>query len=133
MPESIDDNADRELAKPRLPRTYNPITLLRRATVDFVIRLLTKPARSYVLHVPNDLANLKKYIRKGDVILVEGNERISECIKYLTQSSWSHSVLYVGDEPMKRHPKRKAPSSSRSTVRMPISWWSRRWWNRASY
>ena len=75
--------------------------------MDFVIRLLTKPIRTYALHVPTDLANLKKHIRKGDVILIEGNERISECIKYLTQSSWSHSVLYVGDEPLKRHPEKR--------------------------
>src|SRR5260370_18592596 len=47
------------------------------------------------------MARLKGLIRKGDVILVEGNERISECIKYLTQSSWSHACLYVGDEPLK--------------------------------
>ena len=39
------------------------------------------------------------------MVLVEGNERISECIKYLTQSSWSHSALYVGDEPMRRDPE----------------------------
>lgn len=107
MPDS-EDNGDREIGRLRRLSTYNPITLLRRAAVDFVIRLLTKPARSYVLHVPNDLANLKKYVRKGDVILVEGNERISECVKYLTQSSWSHSVLYVGDEPLKRNPRKRA-------------------------
>jgi Permuted papain-like amidase enzyme, YaeF/YiiX, C92 family len=107
VPES-EDSGVREVGRPRRLRSYNPITILRRAAVDFVIRLLTKPLRSYALHVPNDLANLKKYIRKGDVILIEGNERISECIKYLTQSSWSHSVLYVGDEPMKRSPARRA-------------------------
>ncbi len=107
MPES-EETGDLEPGKPRRVRTYNPITLLRRGAVNFVIRLLTKPARSYSLHIPNDLANLKKYVRKGDVILVEGNERISECIKYLTQSSWSHSVLYVGDEPLRRNPKRRA-------------------------
>jgi hypothetical protein len=107
VPES-EDNGDREIVAPRRLRTYNPITLLLRAAVDFVIRLLTKPARNYNLHVPNDLANLKKYVRKGDVILIEGNERISECIKYLTQSSWSHSVLYVGDEPLKRSPGKHA-------------------------
>jgi Permuted papain-like amidase enzyme, YaeF/YiiX, C92 family len=107
VPES-EDSRDLETGRLRRLRSYNPITLIRRATVDFVIRLLTKPARSYVLHVPTDLANLKKYVRKGDVILVEGNERISECIKYLTQSSWSHSVLYVGDEPLRRNPARRA-------------------------
>lgn len=74
---------------------------------DYAIGLLTKPLKSYDLHIPNDLAALKRHIRKGDVILVEGNERISECIKYLTQSSWSHSALYVGDEPARRNPTMK--------------------------
>lgn len=35
-------------------------------------------------------------LRAGDIILVEGNTRISVAIKYLSQSSWSHAVLYVG-------------------------------------
>jgi hypothetical protein len=36
-------------------------------------------------------------LEPGDVLLVEGNTRISVAIKYLTQSTWSHSALYVGD------------------------------------
>jgi hypothetical protein len=76
---------------------------------DWAVGLLTKPIKSYALHVPNDIAALKNHIRKGDVVLVEGNERVSECIKYLTQSSWSHSALYVGDEPIRRNPEMKAP------------------------
>jgi hypothetical protein len=76
---------------------------------DYAVGLLTKPIKSYALHIPNDIAALKRHIRKGDVILVEGNERISECIKYLTQSSWSHSAIYVGDEPIRRNPELKAP------------------------
>ncbi len=36
-------------------------------------------------------------LRPGDVLLVEGNARISVAIKYLTQSTWSHAALYVGD------------------------------------
>jgi Permuted papain-like amidase enzyme, YaeF/YiiX, C92 family len=76
---------------------------------DWAIGLLTKPIKSYALHIPNDIAALKRHIRKGDVILVEGNERVSECIKYLTQSSWSHAALYVGDEPLRRNPELKAP------------------------
>ncbi len=75
--------------------------LLRRAT-NFAISLLTKPVAGYTVAIPNDVAQLRRTVRKCDVILVEGNERISECIKYLTQSSWSHSGLYVGDEPLKR-------------------------------
>src|ERR1700722_2873519 len=72
---------------------------------DYPVGLLTKPIKSYALHIPNDIAALKRHIRKGDVILVEGNERISEVIKYLTQSSWSHSALYIGDEAIKRDPE----------------------------
>jgi hypothetical protein len=33
----------------------------------------------------------------GDVILIEGRERISNAIKYLTQSTWSHAAMFVGD------------------------------------
>lgn len=36
-------------------------------------------------------------IQPGDILLVEGDSRISVAIKYLTQSSWSHACLYVGE------------------------------------
>ncbi len=39
---------------------------------------------------------LKKVIQPGDVLLVEGDHRISLAIKYLTQSTWSHAALYAG-------------------------------------
>ncbi len=90
----------------RLSR-FNPFAALRRKVIELVVRLLTKPLKQYVLKIPNDLAKMERYIRKGDVVLVEGNERISEAIKYLTQSSWSHVALYVGDEPLKRDPELK--------------------------
>lgn len=35
-------------------------------------------------------------LRPGDVLLVEGNTRVSSVIKFLTQSTWSHAALYVG-------------------------------------
>jgi len=37
-------------------------------------------------------------LRPGDVLLVEGNTRISVAIKYLTQSTWSHAALYLGPD-----------------------------------
>ena len=64
-------------------------------------RLLTKPLRTYELRVPNNVEQLKKLLHKGDVVLVEGDQRVSEVIRYVTQSSWSHSTLYVGDELLK--------------------------------
>ena len=36
-------------------------------------------------------------ILPGDVLLVDGNSGFSVAIKYLTQSSWSHAALYVGN------------------------------------
>lgn len=36
-------------------------------------------------------------LRKGDVLLVEGSSRFSTAVKYLTQSTWSHTALYVSD------------------------------------
>jgi hypothetical protein len=36
-------------------------------------------------------------LRSGDVLLVEGNTRVSKVIKYITQSIWSHAAIYVGD------------------------------------
>lgn len=85
----------------------NPFAYILRALSRFAVGQLTKPLARYALTIPNDLNALKRNLRKGDVVLVEGNERISECIKYLTQSSWSHSCLYVGDEPIRRDPELK--------------------------
>lgn len=41
-------------------------------------------------------------LEPGDVLLVEGSSRISSVIKCLTQSSWSHAVLYVGEAACRR-------------------------------
>jgi hypothetical protein len=35
----------------------------------------------------------------GDVLLIEGNTRMSAAIRYLTQSMWSHAALFVGIRP----------------------------------
>ena len=63
---------------------------MRRRVVAVLGRHLTKPLRSYEQRIPNNLANLQEQLRPGDVILVEGDQRVSQVIRYLTQSSWSH-------------------------------------------
>jgi hypothetical protein len=63
-----------------------------------IFRRLEAPRRNYEKTMINNMDNLYRVIRKGDVILVEGNSEISRMIKLLTQSSWSHSAIYVGDE-----------------------------------
>jgi hypothetical protein len=58
---------------------------------------LTAPLAVYPQRALLDPASLRRTLRPGDVVLVEGNQRVSEVIKFLTQSSWSHAALYVGD------------------------------------
>ena len=65
---------------------------------------LQKEVPGYEPFTPSDPEHLRGVIEPGDVLLVEGNNRVSGIIKYLTQSTWSHAALYVGpidgaDEP----------------------------------
>jgi hypothetical protein len=68
---------------------------------DKMFRLLEAPGRNYEKTMINNMDSLCSIIRKGDVILVEGDSKISRMIKLITQSSWSHSALYVGDALLK--------------------------------
>ena len=43
-----------------------------------------------------DFERISYEIRSCDVILIEGRSRVSDVIKMLTQSAWSHSALYIG-------------------------------------
>ena len=60
-------------------------------------RKLNRPSSGYQPYTPSDFPTLCRVLRPGDVLLVEGRERISVAIKYLTQSTWSHAALYVGE------------------------------------
>lgn len=92
---------------------WKPIRKLRRWMIAECTRLLTQPLATYVQRVPNDVDILQRTLRKGDVLLVEGDQRISQVIRYLTQSSWSHCALYVGDELLQRDDARAAALRSR--------------------
>src|ERR1051326_4857221 len=61
-----------------------------------IARYLDEPVAGYKPFTPSDPDALRQSLQPGDVLLVEGNNRISGIIKYLTQSTWSHSALYVG-------------------------------------
>ncbi|MGI9311035.1 MAG: hypothetical protein ACR2P7_05815 [bacterium] len=43
-----------------------------------------------------DMPALESCLRPGDILLVDGNTRISTAIKYLTRSTWSHCAFYAG-------------------------------------
>jgi hypothetical protein len=69
----------------------------RQALADWFVWQITRPRRSYRRFVYNDPKKLKATILAGDVLLVDGDQRVSQAVKYLTQSSWSHSALFIGD------------------------------------
>lgn len=61
-------------------------------------RYLTRPRGGAPL-ATSPPALLSASVQPGDVLLVEGDTRISVAIKYLTQSTWSHAAIYVGPQP----------------------------------
>lgn len=61
----------------------------------FLAGFLTGPSRSPYAAIPTDPAMLANALRPGDVLLVDGQQRVSTAIKYLTQSTWSHAALCV--------------------------------------
>ena len=75
---------------------------LRRWITRSLLRYLDKPLAHYEQRARNDPIGLRRNIQKADVLLVEGDMRISAIIRYLTQSSWSHAALYIGDELLRR-------------------------------
>ena len=56
---------------------------------------LTGPSRAPYANAPTDPDVLARTVRQGDVLLVDGKQRISTAIKYLTQSTWSHAALCI--------------------------------------
>jgi hypothetical protein len=58
---------------------------------------LTKPTRQRTQVATITQEQLLANLQPADVLLVEGNTRISVAIKYLTQSTWSHAALFIGN------------------------------------
>jgi hypothetical protein len=69
---------------------------------NLAIDRLAAPYQVYEQRTYNNMDKLLRVIRKGDVVLVEGRSEISRIIKLFTNSSWSHSALYIGDELTKK-------------------------------
>src|SRR5476649_2326 len=62
-----------------------------------ILRYLSTPSRRYAPFFAPPLDVLRDCLQPGDILLIEGNTRLSAVIKFLTQSTWSHAALYVGD------------------------------------
>ena len=65
----------------------------------WIIKLISKwlvhdspPKRAYLC----DFERICYEVRSGDVLLIEGRNRISRIIQTITLSPWSHAALYIG-------------------------------------
>jgi hypothetical protein len=64
-----------------------------------ILKYLAQPTGRYAPFYAPDPAVVRNALQPGDILLIEGNSRLSAVIKYLTQSTWSHAALYVGERP----------------------------------
>lgn len=69
---------------------------LRLKLGKWLARYLSQPIPNYQPFSTYEIPLLEKVMQPGDILLVDGNTRISTAIKYLTQSTWSHSAFYAG-------------------------------------
>lgn len=60
---------------------------------------LNTPSHRYEQRMFAQADAISRILRPGDVVLVEGDTRVSDLIKYITQSTWSHAALFVGRLP----------------------------------
>lgn len=92
----------------------------------WLARILQSESSGYQPFTPSDPETLDRTLQPGDILLIEGNQKIAVAIKYLTQSTWSHAALYVGDVLGETNEKGEALSLIESnlgegTVAVPLS------------
>lgn len=64
----------------------------------WIARRATDVTTTYEPYIASRPEFVARVIQPGDVLLIEGGRsKLSSAIKYLTQSTWSHAALYVGD------------------------------------
>ncbi|HED12921.1 MAG TPA: lipo-like protein [Gammaproteobacteria bacterium] len=71
---------------------------IRQKLGQSLAKYLSRPLPGYTAFSVKSTEKLRQILQPGDIVLVEGDTRISVVIKYLTQSTWSHAALYVGRE-----------------------------------
>ncbi len=64
-----------------------------------ILQFLSQRTARYAPYFAPDPSVVRAALQPGDVLLVEGDTRLASIIKFLTQSSWSHAALYVGERP----------------------------------
>lgn len=64
---------------------------------------IAKPLERWLLHAAparefplSNFERIRTELRPCDVILIEGRSRVADVIRVVTQSPWTHAVLYIG-------------------------------------
>jgi hypothetical protein len=75
---------------------------------SYVIGKLHQRRSRYRLLYRNDMEGLKRTLRPGDVILIEGEHWVSDWIKVFSYHTWTHSVMWIGNSAL---PKSNSPEN----------------------
>jgi len=70
---------------------------------SYVIAKLHQQRYQYRLLYRNDMPTLKRALRPGDVILVEGERLMSDWIKVFSYHTWTHCAMWVGSTAVPRN------------------------------
>ena len=73
------------------------IRFIARPLGTLIARYLNGCIHGYEPFAITDPHKLARVLQPADILLVEGDRRVSTAIKYLTQSTWSHAAIYIGD------------------------------------
>ena len=83
---------------------------IKQKITSLLVRYLTGKVRNYEPFAVSTPESLESLLQVADIILVEGNQRFSTAVKYLTQSTWSHAVIYVGHANGRDHLNAESPT-----------------------
>ena len=72
-------------------------TKISKLITDRLVGYLSRPIRRYRRLGTASPPDYADWLLPGDLILVEGNNRFSEIVKYITRSTWTHVAMYVGN------------------------------------
>ena len=74
--------------------------LAKRMLLQFIgtqlAKYLTKEHNYVDAYYRINIEDIKSTVKPGDVILVEGQSRVSSAIQFITGSNWSHAAVFIG-------------------------------------
>jgi hypothetical protein len=81
---------------PWVAATLTLLAAMRTRLIGALVLYLAQPVRHCSPVTIADTQSLVAILDRGDVLLSDGNTRVSALVKLMTQSTWSHVSMYVG-------------------------------------